>query len=165
MSQDKRSQSLIRWGLSYNPFVSLPPTNEEERQRVFTGRQQEVNKLLNLTEHPRGVFLVGLFGVGKSILALETLRILNEQGVIAIYVKYDREYGFSKSVLRKLAAACAQVELESVYEVLKRSADLPNSKVIELKDIDDAVYKIQSAMNAIEDIAVYFVGINHEQFL
>src|SRR5437660_10119490 len=117
MLEDSRSRSLSRWGLKDNPFISLPPTKQEERQRVFTGRKQEVDKLTNLIERPRGIFLFGLFGVGKSILALETLRLLNERGAITAYAKYDREIGFSKSVLKKLAIACSKYDIKSVHEI------------------------------------------------
>lgn len=156
MSREQRSQSFRAWGLRDNPFVSLPPANAEERQHVFTGRQQEVDKLINLVERPRGVFLVGLFGVGKSILALETLRLLNEKGVITTYAKYDREFGFSKSALKKLATTCAKHDLNGVYEILVRGTAIRSTGNIELKDINEAVYTIQSAMAAIEDITNLF---------
>lgn len=152
----QRTHSFVSWGLKDNPFASLPPANEDERQHVFTGREEQVDKLINLVERPRGVFLVGLFGVGKSILALETLRVLNERGVITAYAKYDREFGFTKSALKKLAATCAKQDLEGVYETLVRGTEATPRAHIELKDINEAVYKIKSAMGAIEDITSMF---------
>src|SRR5256886_5377045 len=63
-------------------------------------------KLIGLMTPPRGVFLFGLFGIGKSILALETLRRLNEQGAATVYAKYDREIGFSRSEERRVGKEC-----------------------------------------------------------
>jgi hypothetical protein len=152
MADDSRSRTFNRWGLKNNPFISLPPKKEEDRQHVFTGRQEEVNNLIGLMTPPRGVFLFGLFGIGKSILALETLRRLNEQGAITAYAKYDREIGFSKSVLRKLAIACARHDTEKVYDVLSRGAKLGKSRTVEQRDIEEAVYSTTSVMSAVEGI-------------
>jgi hypothetical protein len=156
MAEEKRDQSFKLWGLKDNPFTPLPPANEEERQQVFTGRRGEIIKLTNLVARPRGIFLVGLFGMGKSILALETLRLLNESGCITVYTKYDRHLGFVKSTLKKLAIECAKRDLDKVFGILVKGTDTPKKDKIELKDIDEAVYKIQSAMGTIEDIANLF---------
>jgi len=156
MAREQRNESFKVWGLRDNPFASLPPANEEERQHVFTGRQAEVEKLINLVERPRGIFLVGLFGVGKSILALETLRLLNQKGSITAYAKYDREFGFTKSALKKLATACAKHDHEAVYRTLMRGGDGGRRERIDQKDIVEAVYNIKSGMAAIEDIAQIF---------
>jgi hypothetical protein len=156
MSTNHRNASFKRWGLSNSPFVSLPPASEEERQRVFTGRQEEVDRLLNLVERPRGVFLVGLFGVGKSILVLEALRRLNETGHITAYAKFYRELGFTRSVLKKLAVACPHHERNAIYQILIKGKSVSQRGEIDIKDIDEAVYDVRSPMGAIEDIASLF---------
>jgi hypothetical protein len=153
MADDNRTRSFSRWGLRHNPFISLPPLKEEDRQHVFTGRQEEVNKLVGLMTPPRGVFLFGLFGIGKSILALETLRRLAEQGAITAYAKYDREIGFSRSVLKKLAVVTAHMHPVRVREILtKGTKQTSKDSQMDQKHIEEAVYSTPSVMSAVEGI-------------
>ena len=152
MSIGTREESFNRWGLKDNPFISLPPTTEEERQKVFTGRHDEIEKLKNLVTRPRGIFLVGLFGVGKSILALETLRLLAEQGYTSVYAKYNRNDGFELSVLRKLAEASAKQDIIGVYDALVSGRRMSSNQNPCIKDVQDAIYSCKSVMGAIENI-------------
>jgi len=57
---------------------------------------------------------------------------------------------FSKSVLKKLAIACARREMEKVYEILIRGTGLRKKAAMEQRDIEEAVYHTTSVMSAVE---------------
>jgi hypothetical protein len=150
------SSSLTCLGLKKNPFVPLPPSSEVVRQQVFTGRQEEVGKIINLLNPPRGIFLYGLFGVGKSILALEALRLLSEMGVITAYTKYERQIGFTKSALKGLAEACGTRDQQRVYEIIARGSGERLKGTATAEDIQGAVHRTQLAHDAIKNIMGLF---------
>ncbi len=102
MFKENRKNSFDRWGLSDNPFTTLPPSSEEERSKVFTGRENEIEMLTNMVKRPRGIFISGMFGIGKSILALETLRVLERRGYKTAHIKYEPKKNLSLKLLRKL---------------------------------------------------------------
>lgn len=143
-------------GLKKNPFVPLPPSSEEVRQQVFTGRREEVGKIINLLNPPRGIFLYGLFGVGKSILALEALRLLSEMDVITAYTKYDRQAGFTKSALKGLAEACGKRNRQGVYEIIVRGSGEQPKGGATVEDIQGAVNRTRLAHEAIKNIMGLF---------
>ena len=124
---NQRDRVFREWGLTDNPFISLPPHLEEDRKHVFTGRHNEIGLLKNMTTRPRGMFLVGMFGVGKSILVLETLRQLREQGRLALYAKYNRHDGFLLSILRHMCRDYHYYNPPVVNTLLDRATETHNS--------------------------------------
>jgi len=147
--------TFSRWGLKDNPFITLPPDKIEDRQRVFTGRRNEVSTLLSLVERPRGIFLCGLFGIGKSILILEILRLLKAQGCITTYAEYDRDDGFHLSILRALAHDVAEQSAcpGEVYSILARGTSLARSEGSVTSDqIEDAIESVRNAERALKSI-------------
>ncbi|PYS46824.1 MAG: hypothetical protein DMF68_17950 [Acidobacteria bacterium] len=82
--------------------------------------------------------------------------MLNERGAITAYAKYDREIGFSKSVLKKLAIACSKYDIKSVHEILVRGTGSWKKGTIELRDIEESIYYTKSVMGAIESIINLF---------
>jgi|SRR5665647_2423097 len=102
MLKENRKKSFDLWGLSNNPFTTLPPSTEEVRSKVFTGRENEIEILTNMVKPPRGIFVSGMFGIGKSILALETLRVLECGGYKTAYIKYEPKKNLCLKLLRKL---------------------------------------------------------------
>jgi hypothetical protein len=89
------------WQLSDNPFLPLPPKDEATRRKVFVGRELEIKSILSRKNRPQGIFVVGMFGIGKSMLALEVLRQLKRTHVTT-YVKFRKSIGLANSILSKL---------------------------------------------------------------
>lgn len=89
------------WQLRDNPFLPLPPQNEATRHRVFVGRTGELNSILSRTNRAQGMFILGMFGIGKSMLALEALRQLRRTHK-TVYVKFKRNMGLVKSILLEI---------------------------------------------------------------
>jgi hypothetical protein len=155
MSTTTRMQTLRRWGLRDNPFVTLPPSEEDERMRVFTARGEEVETLCNLVERARGVFLCGLFGMGKSILVLETLRRVRQKDCATSYAKYYPVDGVQSSVLRRLAVDVAEqcADAAAIYEILSTGTALPRpSSTITLEHVKDAIPHVKNSAIAVESI-------------
>ncbi len=119
----KRNEMFKTWGLTDNPFTVLPPPDENERKYIFTGRDHEVRRICNLVRRPRGLFVCGMFGVGKTILVRECLRRLGERGVIETYSIFNPRDGFLKTILKGLAKRVAEMgkaEREFVYELVTK---------------------------------------------
>lgn len=89
------------WNLKDNPFLPLPPQNETIRHRVFVGRQTEIQSILARKNRAQGIFIVGMFGIGKSMLALEMLWQMRRTHKTA-YVKFKKNLGLANSVVSKL---------------------------------------------------------------
>jgi len=152
MITGNRGKSFSRWGLKNNPFSSLPPDKSDERTWVFTGRNNEVETLMNLAERPCGVFLSGMFGIGKSILVLETLRKLTDQGYVTAYANYNRDNGFYVSVLEELALTSAKYNMRGVYDILTIGISTSDRDIPSMENIKGAAYRTKNIFNAIKDI-------------
>lgn len=98
------------WNLTHNPFVKQPPLQERTRRFVFTGRDRELRKLRDAAEQGEPCCLYGTYGMGKSMLMLEALRIIKEkhEDIVPVYTCVDPglEYkDFSGVVLAGIAQA------------------------------------------------------------
>jgi len=81
----------------------MPGEKSDMRSRVMTGRDRELEHLNILVKQPRGIFVNGLFGCGKTVLCLELLSRLPKKRFAPIYVEYLPERRFIGSVLFGLA--------------------------------------------------------------
>lgn len=150
MRKENRKKSFDLWGLSDNPFTTLPPYDKEEISKVFTGRENEIEILTNLVKRPRGIFVSGMFGIGKSILALETLSVLENSGYKTVDIKYEPKKDLFSKVLRKLVKSLdiynTNIYIQEVNNKTKSSEEaleeiiddfnLRSSIVIVLDDLD-----------------------------
>lgn len=94
-------KQLKIWQLKDNPFLPLPPQNEEMRHEVFVGRKSEIENILFRAKRPQGLFIFGMFGIGKSMLSLEVLRLLKKSHKV-FYVKFRKSIGLASSILTSM---------------------------------------------------------------
>lgn len=117
----KYETGFDKWELKRNPFEVLPPKDEETRKCVFTGREREINDICRLVKTPKGIFICGMFGTGKTMLVMEALSRLEEANFTKVYASYDAHDGFRKTVLKNLAKTISQrgnTYAKKVYDVL-----------------------------------------------
>jgi hypothetical protein len=117
---NKWKETIEKWGLKGNPFTPLPPEidNEEKLKKIFTGRGDEIGHICGLLDPPRGFFIYGMFGVGKTILIQEAFRKLKHQDIITLYTIFDPHDGFLKTILKGLAKALANRGVEDAKWVV-----------------------------------------------
>jgi Cdc6-like AAA superfamily ATPase len=171
----KWQETMKKWRLDGNPFVPLPPEfgDEEKLKQIFTGRESEINRICGLLTPPRGFFICGMYGVGKTILIQEVFRQLKSQDSITVYTTLDAYDGFRKTVLKGLSKTLASKgfrEAELVFKTLtqgeytiskgkkrksKKGVDL---KVVKgdidkiVEDIETIVLKIDNPRDTIEKL-------------
>lgn len=111
---NKWKETIEKWGLEGNPFIPLPPEidNVEKLKQIFTGRIDEISHICGLIDPPRGFFIYGMFGVGKTILIQEAFRKLKHHGIITVYTIFDPHDGFLKTILKGLAKTLANSGVE-----------------------------------------------------
>lgn len=81
----RRKQMLEHWGLSESPpFFVVPPKDDPRMlSRLFTGRRQEMDRIILPLLDGHNVLLRGMWGIGKSTFILQTLNELSDQATQA----------------------------------------------------------------------------------
>src|SRR5438876_12103523 len=77
----RRRDLLLKWGLKeMPPFYDVPPQDNPQRlNRLFTGRQEELERVILPLLDGRNVLIRGRWGVGKTTFILQTLHELSFQ--------------------------------------------------------------------------------------
>ncbi|MCK5058395.1 MAG: ATP-binding protein [Candidatus Aminicenantes bacterium] len=111
---DKREETIKKWKIDGNPFFVLPPDigDHKKLNQVFTGRESEVKRVCSLIIPPKGIFIHGMYGVGKTILIHKILRQLDLKNIISVYTSLDPYDGFRKTVLKGLSRTLANKGIE-----------------------------------------------------
>ena len=144
-----------RWGLKSNPFnCTTSPQDDEVIKRIFVGREKEIKQIERFTDSPKGVFLVGMFGIGKTILLRECLRRANLRGKIGIYSTFDKGLGFCKSILLDFSQWCLSVDPVKTEEILMRGYDGSSTS----HNIRDAIIRAASPIYSIGELIKNFGG-------
>ncbi len=129
-------KQLNLWALRDNPFLPLPPQNEEIRHKVFVGRRAEVDNILTRASRPQGLFVFGMFGIGKSMLSLEVLRQLKSTHK-TFYVKFRKSIGLAGSISAKIdPSTTAQLDSMLGLEKLISGFKLKKPLIIVVDDLD-----------------------------
>lgn len=117
----KRKESFKRWGLESNPFFNRPP-EPKLLKKIFTGRKKELAIAISTVhEKSRNLLAYGLFGIGKTVFVLETLRELKEaDNVLVIYTSLigDTPSDFAKTILLALTKSLSEEEDKEAAELL-----------------------------------------------
>lgn len=112
----KRRETFEKWGLKRNPFFNRPP-EPDLLKKIFTGRKKELAQAIpTVYESSRNLLVYGLFGIGKTVFVLETLRELQEAAnVLTIYTSMigDTPSDFAKTILLALTNALSQEDNEA----------------------------------------------------
>lgn len=99
-----------------NPFFNRPP-EPNLLKKIFTGRKKELSLAIpTVYESSRNLLVYGLFGIGKTVFVLETLRELQEAAnVLTIYTSMigDTPSDFAKTTLLALTNALSQEDKEA----------------------------------------------------
>jgi hypothetical protein len=74
-------ETLRRWGLTGIPFRATPPEDPGKLERIFYGRQHELELVLPALYEGRNVLVRGLWGVGKTTFILYLLHRLQRETV------------------------------------------------------------------------------------
>lgn len=74
----RQKRILTQWGLrQFPPFSDVPPKDDPKRLgRLFTGRRQELDRVILPLLDGRNVLVRGMWGVGKTTFILQTLHEL-----------------------------------------------------------------------------------------
>jgi len=120
----RRKKMLPKWGLkNIPPFSDVPPKDNPERlARLFTGRREEIDRVILPLLDGRNVLVRGMWGVGKTTFILQTLHELSYQAgllkerLLPIYIdnfKGGTLAEFHRLVLFALATALADKDEEA----------------------------------------------------
>ncbi|MFZ1598918.1 MAG: AAA family ATPase [Anaerolineae bacterium] len=77
----RQKRILKQWELRQSPpFSDVPPKDDPKRlERLFTGRQEELDRVILPLLDGRNVLIRGMWGVGKTTFILQTLHELSYQ--------------------------------------------------------------------------------------
>ncbi len=82
-------------GQPYNPFTLQPPHDPDDRAKVFTGPENELESISSqLISTPCGILIHGIFGIGKTMFAYEILRRSEGTQTLPIYISYQPQIDF-----------------------------------------------------------------------
>lgn len=120
----RRKKMLPKWGLKQvPPFSDVPPKDNPKRlARLFTGRRNELDRVILPLLDGRNVLVRGMWGVGKTTFILQTLHELSyqasllEERLLPIYVdnfKGGTLAEFHRLILFALATALADKDEEA----------------------------------------------------
>ncbi len=75
----RQKRILSQWGLrQFPPFSDVPPKDDPKRlARLFTGRQKELDQVIQPLMRGANVLVRGMWGVGKTTFILQTLHELS----------------------------------------------------------------------------------------
>ena len=105
---DELSNTLSRWGLTEIPFTeSASFLRQSQLRKVFTGRTQELRKVLSLFQgrERKRILVYGWVGIGKTAFILEVLGVLQRKAkdTLATYVSLPPETDLATAALIALA--------------------------------------------------------------
>ena len=120
----RRKRILKEWGLRQPPpFSDVPPKDDPRRlAHLFTGRQEELDRVILPLLDGRNVLIRGMWGVGKTTFILQTLHELSYQAsqvkerLLPIYIdnfKGGTLAEFNRLILYALATALSDKEAEA----------------------------------------------------
>ena len=120
----RRKRILKEWGLRQPPpFSDVPPKDDQRRlAHLFTGRQEELDRVILPLLDGRNVLIRGMWGVGKTTFILQTLHELSYQAsqvkerLLPIYIdnfKGGTLAEFHRLILYALATALSDKEAEA----------------------------------------------------
>lgn len=120
----RRAKMLPKWGLKQvPPFSDVPPKDDPKRLgRLFTGRREELDRVILPLLDGRNVLVRGMWGVGKTTFILQTLHELSYQAsllkerLLPIYIdnfKGGTLAEFHRLILFALATALADKDEEA----------------------------------------------------
>jgi Cdc6-like AAA superfamily ATPase len=120
----RRKRLLQQWGLRQPPpFSDVPPKDDPKRlARLFTGRQDELDRVILPLLDGRNVLIRGMWGVGKTTFILQTLHELSYQAsqvrerLLPIYIdnfKGGTLAEFHRLILYALATALSDKDNEA----------------------------------------------------
>lgn len=120
----RRAKMLPKWGLKQvPPFSDVPPKDDPKRLgRLFTGRREELDRVILPLLDGRNVLVRGMWGVGKTTFILQTLHELSYQAsllkerLLPIYIdnfKGGTLAEFHRLVLFALTTALADKDEEA----------------------------------------------------
>jgi hypothetical protein len=120
----RRAKMLPKWGLKQAPpFSDVPPKDDPKRlARLFTGRREELDRVILPLLDGRNVLVRGIWGVGKTTFILQTLHELSYQTgllkerLLPIYIdnfKGGTLAEFHRLILFALATALADKDEEA----------------------------------------------------
>jgi len=120
----RQKRILSQWGLrNFPPFSDVPPKDDPKRlARLFTGRREEMDRVILPLLDGRNVLVRGMWGVGKTTFILQTLHELAyeanqvRQRLLPIYIdnfKGGTMAEFHRLLLFALATALADKDDEA----------------------------------------------------
>lgn len=120
----RRAKMLPRWGLKQAPpFSGVPPKDDPKQLAcLFTGRREELERMILPLLDGRNVLVRGMWGVGKTTFILQTLHELSYQAgllkerLLPIYIdnfKGGTLVEFHRLILFALATALASKDEEA----------------------------------------------------
>ncbi len=120
----RRKRILQQWGLRQPPpFSNVPPKDDPKRlARLFTGRQDEIDRVLLPLMDGNNILIRGMWGVGKTTFILQTLHELSYQAaqvkerLLPIYIdnfKGGTLAEFHRLLLYALATALSDKDNEA----------------------------------------------------
>jgi hypothetical protein len=130
--------------LQHNPFIAIPPvhTYEIELRPLFSARDAEVTRICRLAGQPTAVFVNAPYGGGKTVVVLEALSRLREQGTITVYAQFDRAKGFRQSLRDGIVASGVGVAegdlLTEIRAAVRQTRRGGGRIVLALDDLDRA---------------------------
>ena len=80
---------LEKMGLTTNPFEIREPPDKETIQKIFTNREDELERIMAVTEGKPNALILGEYGSGKTILLrhlLYQLKDISELNITTIYI-------------------------------------------------------------------------------
>jgi hypothetical protein len=120
----RQKRVLSQWGLrQFPPFVDVPPKDDPTRlARLFTGRREELDRVILPLLDGRNVLVRGVWGVGKTTFILQALHELSyeasqvKERLLPIYVdnfKGGTLAEFHRLILFALATALSDRDDEA----------------------------------------------------
>ncbi len=120
----RQKRILNQWELrQFPPFFDVPPKDDPKRlARLFTGRQQELDQVIQPLMRGANVLVRGLWGVGKTTFILHTLHELSyeasqvKERLLPIYIdnfKGGTLAEFHRLILFALATALSDKDDEA----------------------------------------------------
>ncbi len=124
-----RLDTFKKWGIEANPFDAHPPSDEEERARLFTGRESELDLVLSHLGQNRAFLVYGLYGIGKTMFMKEVQRRLrlHSKHLLTPYKLYVAQVPFIYAVLKGVAQELKRVKVEEADETLRLLTEGPES--------------------------------------